>query len=246
MPAKYDKIGVSYAGPRRPDPRIAAMIERALGDARSVVNVGAGTGSYEPPDRRVTAVEPSGAMIGQRGPGAAPVVQAVAEDLPFEDGAFDAAMAVLTLHHWSDKAKGCAELLRVSRQRVVLLTFDPACRNAWLLDYFPDFAVQDDGRFPRMSEYQAWLGPVEIETVPIPGDCLDGFLYAYWKRPRAYLDPDVRAAMSSFWALEDATEGLERLRRDLDDGVWDKRYGALLKQDTLDLGYRLVTVRRDL
>ena len=219
------------------------MIDDALGTARSVVNVGAGTGSYEPKGREVTAVEPSAQMIGQRDPSAAPVVQAVAEDLPFADKSFDAAMAVLTLHHWSDKAKGCAELLRVARQRVVLLTFDPAYKAAWLLDYFPDFAAHDDTRFPQMSRYEDWLGPVEIQAVPIPEDCSDGFLYAFWKRPRAYLDPGVRSAMSSFWALDDASEGLDRLGRDLDAGAWEERYGSILGQSSLDLGYRLVTAR---
>lgn len=241
MTASYDRIGVNYASRRRPDPRIAEMIDRALGDAQSVVNVGAGTGSYEPADRAVTAVEPSSEMIAQRKVSAAPVVQATAEDLPFEDDAFDAAMAVLTIHHWTDKSRGCAEMRRVAKRRVVLLTFDPDERSAWLLDYFPDFAAEDDRRFPRMAEYGKWLGPVSVESVPIPHDCTDGFLYSQWRKPEAYLDPQVRAAMSSFWSLDDPGPGLARLSADLESGAWRERYGAYLKRDACDFGYRLVT-----
>lgn len=241
MPASYDRIGVNYADRRRPDTRIADMIDRALGDARTVVNVGAGTGSYEPSNRAVTAVEPSSKMIRQRKPSAAPVVQASAEDLPFEDDAFDAAMAVLTIHHWTDKAQGCAEMSRIARKRIVLLTFDPDRRDAWLLDYFPEFADQDDQRFPKMEDYSRWLGNVTVENVPIYHDCTDGFLYAYWRRPRAYLDPTVRSAMSSFWALDDPASGLARLEKDLESGAWEDRYGDYLEREFCDLGYRLIT-----
>lgn len=241
MSASYDKIGVNYAELRRPDPRIGRMIRHALGDAQSVLNVGAGTGSYEPDDRPVTAVEPSFEMIRQRPPSAAPVVQATAEALPFRDNAFDAGLAVLTLHHWSDTARGCAEMRRVARKRIVILTFDPVQKDAWLLDYFPEFADQDDRRFPKISDYQEWLGPIDVTTVPIPHDCTDGFLYAYWRRPHAYLDPRVRAAISSFWALEDAAPGLAKLENDLESGVWARRYGSFLERETCDFGYRLVT-----
>jgi SAM-dependent methyltransferase len=243
MRASYDTIGVNYAGLRRPDARIASAIAAALGPARSVLNVGAGAGSYEPADRRVTAVEPSLEMIRQRGAGAAAVVQARAEDLPFGDAAFDAAMAVLTVHHWADKAKGLRELRRVARDRVVVLTFDPAHRGAWLLDYFPELAALDDRQMPAMADYAAWLGPVEISAVPVPHDCADGFLFAYWRRPAAYLDPRIRAAMSSFWALGDPSDGLERLARDLDSGAWARRYADQLALDAYDAGYRLVTTK---
>jgi SAM-dependent methyltransferase len=241
--AKYDTIGVDYADLRKPEPRIAALIDRALGQARTVVNVGAGTGSYEPTDRDVTAVEPSAEQIRQRPAIAAPAIQGHAEALPFADKSFDAAMAVLTVHHWSDQAKGMAEMRRVSRGPIVLLTFDPAQRGNWLGDYLPGLAELDDVQMPPLSAYEAWLGAVEIMPVPVPHDCADGFLYAYWRRPHAYLDPRIRRGMSSFWALEGADAGLVRLERDLASGAWEARYGHLLAQDSCDLGYRLVVAR---
>ncbi len=241
MPTPYDTIGVRYSAQRLPEPAIAAMIDAALGDAQRVVNVGAGTGSYEPRGRIVTAAEPSADMIRQRAPGAAPVVQASAEALPFADGAFDAAMAILTVHHWGDKARGMAELRRVSRGQIVILTHDPDFRGAWLMDYFPELVSLDAGQMPPLSAYEGWLGPVNIQTVPVPHDCRDGFLYAFWRRPRAYLDPDVRAGMSSFWKIGGVEEGLARLARDLETGAWAARYGHLLYQESADMGYRLVT-----
>ena len=240
MRASYDTIGVNYADLRRPDPRIEKVIWRALEPARSVVNVGAGTGSYEPPDRQVTAVEPSWEMIRQRDPSAAPVVQGFAENLPFDDASFDASMASLTVHHWSDKEKGLKEMRRVARERVVILTYDPAHRGFWLMDYFPKLVTMDEAQMPRLSDYEACLGPVEISTVPIPHDCADGFLYAYWRRPTAYLEPRIRAAMSSFWAMDDAAEGLEKLAGDLESGAWAQRYAEILDLDEHDIGYRLV------
>lgn len=243
MRASYDTIGINYADLRKPDARIAAAIGRALGPAKTVLNVGAGAGSYEPADRQVTAVEPSAEMIRQRRAAAAPAIQGYAEDLPFADGSFDAAMAVLTVHHWTDKAKGLQELRRVARDRVVLLTFDPAHRGAWLLDYIPALAALDDTQMPTMADYGAWLGPVEISAVPVPHDCTDGFLYAYWRRPAAYLDPRLRTAMSSFWKLADTAEGLDRLARDLESGAWERRYAHLLDLDACDVGYRLVTTK---
>jgi SAM-dependent methyltransferase len=247
----YDAIGLDYANLRRPDPRIAAAIEDALGDARSVVNVGAGAGSYEPAGRDVVAVEPSAAMIAQRAQEAARAVQGGAEDLPFADDSFDAAMAVLTVHHWSDQAKGMAEMRRVSRQSVVIVTFDPAARP-WLTDYLPGLADLDEAIMPPMEWYAQQLGAKEgalrIDPLPIPRDCTDGFLYAYWARPAAYLDPAIRRGSSSFWKLAetgDLEEGLAQLERDLADGTWDRRYGALLEHDTLDCGYRVVRFQSD-
>lgn len=236
----YDTIGIDYADLRKPDPRIAAHIWRALGGANTVLNVGAGTGSYEPSDRSVTALEPSLEMIRQRPPTAAPSLEGEAEALPFPDRSFDAAMAVLTVHHWSDKGRGLREMRRVSREPVVLLTFDPAHRDNWLLDYFPGLASLDDEQMPPLSEYEQHLGPVEISPVPVPHDCSDGFLYAYWRRPAAYLDPRIRKGMSSFWALDGVEHGLTRLARDLDSGEWARRYEAYLDRDELDAGYRLV------
>lgn len=240
MSALYDTIGLNYANLRKPDPRIARYIEAALGDARTVVNVGAGAGSYEPENRQVTAVEPSSRMIEQRKNTQAPVIQSSAENLPFVDGSYDAGMAVLTIHHWTDQAKGVSEMRRVSRREVVFLTYDPAFRGFWLADYFPALITLDEGQMPSMAQFAEWLGDVKVVPVPIPHDCSDGFLAGYWRRPAAYLDERVRAAMSSFWALQDVTAGLARLRDDLENGIWEQRYSDLLRQDELDCGYRLV------
>lgn len=240
MPALYDAIGIDYANLRRPDPRIAAMIDSALGDARRILNVGAGAGSYEPAGREVVALEPSAEMIAQRPADVAPAVQGTAEALPFPDHSFDAAMAVLTVHHWSDPAKGLSEMRRVSRGPVAILTFDPSFRDVWPLDYWPQLAELDAANMPDLSLFGEALGAVTIAPVPIPHDCTDGFLYAYWRRPRAYLDEGARKAMSSFWKIEGADAGLARLAADLDSGAWDRRHGELMARDTLDAGYRLV------
>ena len=243
MPETYDEIGVDYARLRQPDPSIAAMIAAALGPARHVLNVGAGAGSYEPEGCRVTAIEPSQEMIRQRPASAATIIEGVAENLPFADNSFDAAMAVLTLHHWADQAKGLAEMRRVTRGPIVLLTYDAAVRGFWLADYIPELATLDDGQFPPMAAYAQWLGAVEILPVPIPHDCRDGFLCAYWRRPAAYLDPRIRAAMSSFWKIGDVSAAIDRLADDLKSGAWRARYGQLLDQDAADFGYRLVIAR---
>lgn len=238
MSAKYDTIGTHYAQLRIPDPRIAASIHTALGKAQTVLNVGAGTGSYEPTDRQVTAVEPSVEMIRQRSSLAARVLQASAEELPFDDDAFDASMAVLTVHHWSDKAAGLREMRRVTRGPVVLLTFDPDHRP-WLTDYLPELTALDAVQAPAMSDYTRWLGAVKISPVLVPHDCSDGFLYAYWRRPAAYLDPRIRVGSSSFSVI-DGRAGLEKLRQDLETGAWERRYAQILAQDAYDAGYRLV------
>ncbi len=237
MTQPFDELGVDYAVRRRADPRVAAAIVNALGDSDSVVNVGAGAGSYEPTDRRVVAVEPAMTMIRQRAAGAAPVVQAVAAALPFADGAFAAALAVLTIHHWPDWRAGVAECQRVARDRVVILTWDPDAAPFWLHDYVPALWAYDRTIFPPLDR----LGGRAVVPVPIPADCVDGFLGAYWRRPEAYLDPAVRFAMSTFSKI-DATAGMAQLARDLDDGTWARAHGALLDQPELDIGYRLVTL----
>jgi SAM-dependent methyltransferase len=242
-PSIYDRIGVDYSNLRKPDPRIAAPILAALGSASSVLNVGAGTGSYEPADRAVTAIEPSAGMIRQRRPSAAPAIQGHAEALPFPDRSFDAVMAILTVHHWTDKARGLREMRRVARGPAIVLTFDPAHRGTWLTDYLPQLSALDEAQMPPMADYERWLGPVEISPVPVPADCSDGFLHAYWRRPAAYLDPRIRRGISSFWALSDVDEGLARLEADLASGHWTRRYGHLLDLDALDAGYRLVVAR---
>ena len=239
--ALYDRIGVGYADHRRPDGRIAARIADALGAARTIVNVGAGAGSYEPADRRVTAVEPSAEMVRQRPPGAAPAVRATAERLPFRDDAFDAALAVLTIHHWADWRAGLREMRRVARGRVVLLTWDPEHPGFWLVrEYFPEIPENDRRIFTSLAEIGEILGPVEIRPVPVPADCSDGFLGAYWRRPETYLDSGARGAISAFSKLDDVQTGLERLRTDLADGTWRRRHGSLLDRAELDIGYRLI------
>ena len=243
MAARYDAIGRTYTATRATDPRIAARIWAALGDARTVVNVGAGTGNYEPPDRELTAVEPSAVMIAQRRPGLAPAVQASAEALPFADASFDAAMAVLTLHHWSDWRGGCNELRRVARDRVVVFSWDPTyAGRLWVgPEYFPQYAEEDVAGFPSLADQVAALD-AEVEVVPIPWDCRDGFFGAFWRRPEAYLDPAVRAGISVLAKRSEAelAEGLARLRADLDSGAWARRHADLPGRDTLDLGYRLL------
>jgi ubiquinone/menaquinone biosynthesis C-methylase UbiE len=243
MGTSYDIIGVNYSDLRKPDRRIETVIARALGSAKTVLNVGAGAGSYEPTDRLVTAVEPSVEMIRQRGVSAAPAIQGFAEDLPFDEDSFDASMAILTVHHWNDKEKGFKEMRRVTRGPVVVLTFDASLRGLWLADYFPELVTLDDEIMPKMTDYEKWLGAVEISTIPVPHDCTDGFLYAYWRRPSAYLDPRITAAMSSFQAIDNVSEGLEKLERDLDTDAWSQRYSELRILDEYDAGYRLVTTK---
>jgi SAM-dependent methyltransferase len=242
----YDEIGVRYRTNRRADPRIEGQILEALGDARSVVNVGAGTGAYEPSDHEVLAVEPSRVMRAQRPPGAAPCIDASAESLPLPDGSFDAAMALLTVHHWRDWRAGIRELRRVARSRVVIFTYDPAFPNgSWLTrDYLPELVALDVQRFPAIEQQAAAAGPATaVDAVPIPHDCTDGFLGAYWRRPHAYLDPKIRAGISTFHLPGAAAllGGLDELAQDLKTGRWLQRNEPLLDRNELDLGYRLLT-----
>jgi SAM-dependent methyltransferase len=237
----YDRIGQSYVTRRVPDPRIAAMIHQALAGVESVVNVGAGTGSYEPRDRHVIAIEPSMTMIRQRPPGSAPAIQAVAEHLPLRDRCAAAATAMLTIHHWTDITRGLKELRRVARERVAILTWDPAAPAFWLTDeYFPGIIRRDRDKFPDIAEISRALGPVRTCPVPVPHDCIDGFLGAYWRRPHAYLDAATRSGISGFVDLPGLDAGLSRLRSDLASGDWMRRFGRLLERDVLDIGYRLV------
>ena len=236
----YDRIGQGYAAVRREDPRLAAAIHAALGDARTVVNVGAGAGSYEPRDRDVIAVEPSPVMLAQRPVGAAPAVQATAESLPFADGAFDAAMAVLSDHHWPDRAAGLRELRRVASRRTVLFQCDlEAQKGFWLLR---DYLEPDWEGAMTMTEIAGHLGAQRVEPVPIPHDCRDGFFVAYWRRPHAYLDPRVRDGISVFRLMPqvEVDEAIARLRADLESGAWARNNADLLEREQLDLGFRLV------
>ena len=242
--ALYDHLGVGYARHRRPDPRIAAQVVRSLGSCGSVLNVGAGTGSYEPEDRPVFAVEPAIAMIGQRRPGAAPAVVATAGSLPVRDRAVAASLAILTIHHWPDWRRGLREMQRVSGDRVVLLTWDPGHEGFWLVqEYFPAILAIDRAIFPSLSAVASVLGKIEVRPLPVPADCTDGFLGAYWRRPAMYLDAGARRAISTFAKLPDPAPGLGRLEADLRDGSWQARYGGLLDRAELDVGYRLVIGR---
>jgi SAM-dependent methyltransferase len=241
--AVYDRIGVTYAETRRADPRIAAAIGRALAGARSVVNVGAGAGSYEPP-QTVLAVEPSAVMIAQRPAGLAPAVQTTAESIPLADGAVDAALAVLTIHHWADLEAGFAEMRRVAG-RIVVLTWDPAMARAFWLsrEYLPDDAVEwDVARCPSLEMVAGLIGPdVEVTPVPVPHDCTDGFFGAFWRRPDAYLDPVVRAGISNLAHFGDElAPAFDRLAADLESGEWRTRHADLLELEELDVGYRIV------
>jgi SAM-dependent methyltransferase len=242
---RYDTIGLGYSIHRRPDPRIARSVHDALGDARTVVNVGAGTGSYEPADRPVIPIEPSTAMALQRDPALPPAVLGVAESLPMADGTADASMAMMTMHHWSDLGRGLAELHRVTRKRIVILTIDPEVGGRmWLLQhYVPEIAEGDKRDFPAIARLVEQLGPsTRVQNLPVPADCTDGFGLALWNRPEAILDPAVRAATSGFARMDKHREeaAVSRLGRDLETGEWDRRYGHLRAMNTLDVGLRLV------
>ena len=227
---------------RQADPRLAEPIWRALGAARSVVNVGAGAGSYEPRNREVVAVEPSTLMIAQRPPGSAPVVQATAEQLPFADDSFDAAMAVITVHHWNDLAAGLAEMVRVARDRVVVVTFDPEHKSEqWIVrDYLPEAPLHPP--LASIAEILDVLPPAEVLPLPFARDCTDRMFAALWARPEEHLDSRVRAATSA-WQLVPraaAERAINRLQRDLETGKWDERYGHLRTMPEYDAGLRLI------
>jgi SAM-dependent methyltransferase len=239
----YERHGRTYARHRRPDPRIAARIHAALGDARTVVNVGAGSGSYEPADRWVLAVEPSATMRAQRPAEAAPAMSARAEALPFDDDCFDAAMACVTIHHWEPPAEGLAELRRVARGPVVVFTFELEHLPAWQHQYLHEGLVIERPRFPTIPEVaEALGGRTRVECIPTPGDCVDGFFEAFWRRPEELLDPAVRAAQSMWAVLEPGMEQriVERLGEALDSGAWDAEHGHLRARDSFQGALRLV------
>jgi len=240
---RYDEIGRSYSATRREEPRVAAYIWDALGDARTVLNVGAGTGSYEPTDRTIVALEPSPTMIAQRRDRTTRVVRGAAEALPFPDRSFDAAFAVLTVHHWLDRDAGMRELHRVSARQVVLF-FEPFLdHDFWALRYFPEaLDVPTEIDPPGEAFFRSHLRVRDVQTVPVPRDCVDGFGAAFWARPEAYLDPDVQAGMSCLALLppDQLALGTARLAAELESGEWHRRFGHLLDLDTYDAGYRLL------
>lgn len=241
----YDRIGRGYAKYRRPDPRIASAIASALSGAQKVLNVGAGTGSYEPAAVWLVSVEPSAEMIRQRPATSALIVRGVAESLPFPDSSFDASIALLTIHHWADWKRGLLELKRCAVDRIVLFTWDPEHAGFWLVqDYFPEIVAMDADLFPSLHELESVLGPLAVQPVPIPADCTDGFLGAYWRRPERYLDREARGAISAFAKVSELESGLEELRRDLANGTWAERYRHILDLPALDVGYRLVIAER--
>jgi len=241
LPQRYDAIGHGYADYRRPDPRIAAYIWAAMGAASTIVNVGAGAGSYEDPSRTMAAVEPARTMIAQRPSDAAPAVVATAEHLPFADASFDVAMALMTVHHWGDLRQGLSEMRRVARRQVVF-TFDPALHDSlWIFaEYVPGIIGMSDTA--PLEAVMAGLGTDRVKVIPVPADCSDGFITAYWQRPDQYLIPGVRAATSGFSLLphNQVETGMDALRHDLDSGAWRRRHGDLLALTELDVGLRLV------
>lgn len=244
--ASYDVIGRGYANTRRADPSISRRIEEALGGAQRIVNVGAGTGSYEPADCEVTAVEPSAEMIAQRSSDAAPVVHAGAESLPFDDGAFDAALAVLTAHHWADLDAGLREIQRVARERVVLMTFDSeALKDLWITaDYFPEMLALKRPSGASSRDLLVKLPEATSFPVPVPRDCTDLFFAALWARPELLFEDEVVRPMWVWQSISEESRrtGRERLAADLKSGAWEQRYGYLREMDELDVGLRLVVV----
>lgn len=248
-PPRYDRIGHGYARTRREDPRFRALLHAALGDARTVVNVGAGTGSYEPRDRHVVAIEPSDVMAAQRPPELAPALRAFAQHLPLRDGSVDAALAVLTVHHWDEgQEAGVRELRRVARGPVVLLTYDAEVSGRmWLMaDYLPELDALDRRIFPSMAQLAGWLGgSVRVEPVPIPRDTPDWMLGAFWAHPERVLDPAARASTSGFARMAPGVveRVVAQLTQDLADGTWAQRHGHLRALDACDVGLRLVVAR---
>lgn len=242
----YDEIGVDYAPKRRPDPRLARRLFAALGPALSVVNVGAGAGSYEPADRFVIGIEPSQTMLDQRPPNSAPAIRAVAEKLPLADRSVDAAIAVFTIHHWHDLRAGLDELQRVARDRLVLVTVDPdVVARHWFVTYYaPEIVSHHLGGFPTIGQLTSDLPTAAVSTWAVPADCSDLFFVALWARPELYLDAGVRAATSVWHQLPAhiAERSIRSLRADLESGRWDQNHGHLRARTTHDVGVRVITV----
>ena len=238
----YDEIGLSYTATRREDPRIGAQIHAALGSGGPVLNVGAGTGNYEPVDETVVAVDPASRMLAQRTERSKLVVRGAAERLPSPDRAFRSALAVFTMQHWDDRRAGLRELRRVSQRQVIVFHEPTETTRLWMLDYFEEgVPVLTGQREQDIEVLQACLDVIELQPVPVPRDCVDGFGAAFWARPEAYLDPAVQAGISELASLPDQARAqwTARLRADLESGEWDRRYGDLRNMTEYDAGYRL-------
>jgi SAM-dependent methyltransferase len=244
----YDQLGQKYSGYRQTDPRIAEYVTKALGDAKTILNVGAGAGSYEPSDKYVVAVEPSIVMRSQRTKnGKVPAINAKADNLPFDDNAFDASMAMVTVHHWPDMNKGLKELRRVTKGQVVIMTFDPnELDNFWNSNYFPELIEIEKARYPTIDFITKSLGGTcEVISVPIPLDCVDGFQEAFYGRPEAFLEKEIRLSQSAWGFLPEGVEAklVQSLRADLESGEWDKKYGHFRSQPTFTCALRLIISR---
>lgn len=244
----YDSHGHKYSGQRQTDPRIAAIVYDALGDSKTVLNIGAGAGSYEPEDKYVVAVEPSKVMRSQRmANGKVPAIIGTADNLPFDDNAFDACMAMVTVHHWPDIAKGLKELRRLTEGPVVIMTFDPdALNNFWNAEYFPELIEVESKRYPKITEVVAALGGnCEVKEIPIPLDCMDGFQEAFYGRPEAFLQKEVRMSQSAWGFLPEGLEDklVKNLADELESGLWDKKYGHYRTMPYFTCALRLVIAR---
>jgi SAM-dependent methyltransferase len=240
MHVDYNQLAKQYKNYRMPDHRIARRIQYHLQNVQCILNVGAGIGSYEPENCEVVAIEPSFEMISKRNNSKALLVQGIAEKLPFKNNIFDCSMAILTMHHWSNVISGLKEMIRVTKYKIVLFTWIGYSNNFWLENYIPEIIGIDIKLFPTINELKQILGNVIVETVEIPYDCTDGFMCAYWRRPEIYLDSNARKAISTFSRIPEIQERLNKLREDIESGIWYKKYSHLLEKESIDLGYRLV------
>lgn len=240
MPVNFNQLAEQYRKHRKPDARIAARIQFHIEGAKRVLNVGSGIGSYEPENCDIVALEPSHEMNARRKNANAVMIQGVAENLPFRDNVFDISMAILTIHHWSDIESGLKEMARVSRNRLILFTWIGYGNDFWLEKYIPEIRGVDYKLFPSLEKLERILGNITVETIEIPHDCCDGFMCAYWRRPEAYLDPNVRKAISTFSRIPNIQGRLDRLQYEIENGEWRRKNTHLLEKESLDLGYRLV------
>ena len=244
MEAIYNDIGVNYSLTRCTDPKIAEQLYSKLQGATRIINIGAGTGSYEPENIELVAVEPSSKMISQRKNGSHKVEQAFAESLPFENNSFSHAMTVNSIHHWKNRALAFDEINRVATDKFVAISWDPESHPFWLTrDYFPEIYEMDKCIFPEMEEFNEHFSDVFISPLKIPADCKDGLLGAFWNRPEAYLNDKVRQSTSPFAKIKNLAEGLRKLEDDIASGAWAKNNHAILNSTSLDVGYRLISAR---